>query len=361
MSFGDNLRALIEERGITQKELARKLNIAPSTLGSYVQNVREPDFETLKTIAGYFDVSTDYLSQIKRFLDSLYLKSFSICDEQLVIYSEASCPFDIPLKISIGNNSETFIFPQNEQSLPLWESSIIKAGFQSLSVSFEDGDIRIENQLQVEVVHSENLRPSTETDIRKRKSEYIEFIKNNPYLKAGSQEHECMHVAAAKARQITCEINNKYHTAEELRALFSELIGKPVDEKFGLFPPIYSDFGKNIAVGKRVFINSGCCFQDQGGITIEEGVLIGHNVVLATINHALEPEKNRINCYAPIHIGKHVWIGSNAVILPGVTIGDWAVVAAGAVVTKDVPARTVVGGSPARIIKTISDRGQCFP
>ena len=123
-------------------------------------------------------VSTDYLSQIKRFLDSLYLKSFSICDEQLVIYSEASCPFDIPLKISIGNNSETFIFPQNEQSLPLWESSIIKAGFQSLSVSFEDGDIRIENQLQVEVVHSENLRPSTETDIRKRKSEYIEFIKD---------------------------------------------------------------------------------------------------------------------------------------------------------------------------------------
>ncbi len=157
------------------------------------------------------------------------------------------------------------------------------------------------------------------------------------------------------------ELNTQYHTPEEIRKIMEKLTGKKIDETFRLFPPFYTDFGKNITFGKDVFINSCCHFQDQGGITIEEGVLIGHNVVLATINHALEPEKNRINCYAPIHIGKHVWIGSNAVILPGVTIGDWAVVAAGGVVTKDVPARTVVGGSPARIIKTISDRGQRFP
>lgn len=164
-----------------------------------------------------------------------------------------------------------------------------------------------------------------------------------------------------EAIRLGMELNTQYHTPEEIRKIMEKLTGKKIDETFRLFPPFYTDFGKNITFGKDVFINSCCHFQDQGGITIEEGVLIGHNVVLATINHALEPEKNRINCYAPIHIGKHVWIGSNAVILPGVTIGDWAVVAAGAVVTKDVPARTVVGGSPARIIKTISDRGQRFP
>ena len=96
--------------------------------------------------------------------------------------------------------------------------------------------------------------------------EYIAYVKEHSYLTAGSPVHACMHEAAEEARRITCEINNSFHTAQELRALFSELIGKPVDEGFGLFPPVYSDFGKNITLGKRVFINEGCCFQDQGGI-----------------------------------------------------------------------------------------------
>ena len=103
-----------------------------------------------------------------------------------------------------------------------------------------------------------------------------------------------------------------------------------------------------------MFINSGCHFQDQGGIEIGDGVLIGHNVVLATINHDLDPEENRKNHYAPIKIGNHVWIGSNATVLPGVTIGDWAVVAAGAVVTQDVLPLTVVGGVPAKILKKVT-------
>lgn len=102
-----------------------------------------------------------------------------------------------------------------------------------------------------------------------------------------------------------------------------------------------------------MFINSGCHFQDQGGIVIGDGSLIGHNVVLATINHDLDPKNNRKNHYAPITIGSHVWIGASAVVLAGVTIGDWAVVGAGAVVTKDVPPLTVVAGIPARVIKTI--------
>ena len=158
-----------------------------------------------------------------------------------------------------------------------------------------------------------------------------------------------------EAVRIGMELNTMYHTPEELREIMGRLIGKQVDHSFRMFPPFYTDFGKNIAIGKDVFINSGCHFQDQGGIEIGDGALIGHNVVLATINHDLNPKENRKNHYAPIKIGSHVWIGSNATILPGVTIGDYAVVAAGAVVTRDVPAMTVVGGVPARVLKTIQE------
>lgn len=158
-----------------------------------------------------------------------------------------------------------------------------------------------------------------------------------------------------EAIKITMEMNNSYHTPEELREIMSQLTGKKIDDTFRMFPPFYTDFGKHITIGKDVFINSGCHFQDQGGITIGDGSLIGHNVVLATINHDLRPSQKRKNHYAPITIGNNVWIGSNAVILPGVTIGEWAVVAAGAVVTKDVPPYTVVGGTPARIIKQVCE------
>ncbi len=158
-----------------------------------------------------------------------------------------------------------------------------------------------------------------------------------------------------EAVRIGMELNTKYHTPEELREIMGRLIGKQVDRSFRMFPPFYTDFGKNITIGKDVFINSGCHFQDQGGIEIGDGALIGHNVVLATINHDLNPKENRKNHYAPIKISAHVWIGSNATVLPGVTIGDYAVVAAGAVVTRDVPAMTVVGGVPARVLKTIQE------
>lgn len=158
-----------------------------------------------------------------------------------------------------------------------------------------------------------------------------------------------------EAVRIGMELNTKYHTPEELREIMGSLTGKEVDPSFRMFPPLYTDFGKNITIGKDVFINSGCHFQDQGGIEIGDGALIGHNVVLATINHDLHPKENRKNHYAPIKIGAHVWIGSNATVLAGVSIGEWAVVGAGAVVTKDVPAFTVVGGVPAKVLKTIED------
>lgn len=158
-----------------------------------------------------------------------------------------------------------------------------------------------------------------------------------------------------EAIQIGMEMNTRYHTPEELREIMGRLIGKSVDEGFRLFPPFYTDFGKHITIGKDVFINSGCHFQDQGGIIVGDGTLIGHNVVLATINYDLDPKNNRNNRYASIKIGAHVWIGSNATVLPGVSIGDWAVVAAGAVVTRDIPSLAVVGGVPARILKNIKN------
>ena len=156
-----------------------------------------------------------------------------------------------------------------------------------------------------------------------------------------------------EARRITCDINNSYHSQEELRVLMSRLLGKPVDETFKMFPPFYTDFGKNITIGRNVFINAACHFQDQGGVTIGDGCLIGHAVVFATLNHSMNPAERAAMTPAPIVLGRNVWVGSNSTILQGVTIGDNAVIAAGAVVTKDVAPDTIVGGVPARYIRHI--------
>ncbi len=165
--------------------------------------------------------------------------------------------------------------------------------------------------------------------------------------------HQYMRRASQRALRLTAIINGSYHEPEELAALMSELIGRPVGEGFCLFPPFSTDYGQNIAIGRNVFLNAGCHFQDQGGITIGDGALIGHGVVLATLNHEPDPARRNELRPAPIAIGRDVWIGARAVVTPGVTIGDGAIVAAGAVVTRDVPPRTVVAGVPARPIKTV--------
>lgn len=184
--------------------------------------------------------------------------------------------------------------------------------------------------------------------------EALEHFNRGERVINGSELHQFMSAAAFEIMKLTTQLNSSYHDLSEIQALFSLIIGKPVDETFALFPPFYTDFGKNITVGKDVFINSGCHFQDQGGITIGEGSLIGHNVVLATLNHVVDTNHRKDMHPAPIVIGKHVWIGANATICPGVSIGDGAVVAAGAVVTRDVLENTVVGGVPAKFIKGIS-------
>lgn len=183
--------------------------------------------------------------------------------------------------------------------------------------------------------------------------ELLEHFNSGDTLGEDMAVIELMRYYSREAQKITMKINTSYHEPEELAQLFSELIGKPVGEGFALFPPFYTDFGKNITIGDHVFINAGCKFQDQGGIVIGDGALIGHGVVLATLDHDLDPEKRQQLHPAPIRLGKRVWVGANATITSGVTVGDNAVIAAGAVVTKDVPANTVVGGVPAKVIKSI--------
>lgn len=187
-------------------------------------------------------------------------------------------------------------------------------------------------------------------------SEILKRLDRGEIVAAGSELHQEIIQISNEAMKLTAQLNGAYHPPEEVRSLFSQIIGETVDESFCLFPPFYTDFGKNIHLGKNVFINSGCHFQDQGGITIGDGSLIGHNVVLATINHDFDPACRGDNHPAPIVLGKNVWIGSNATVLPGVKIGDGAIIAAGAVVAKNVPPNVVVGGVPARTIKRITAR-----
>lgn len=167
--------------------------------------------------------------------------------------------------------------------------------------------------------------------------------------------HEVMHRASQDALRITGELNTGYHEPARVRELLTQLTGTPVDESVTMFPPFYSDFGKNITLGKRVFINSGCKFQDQGGVVIGDDCLVGHNTVMATLNHDLSPSRRADMHPARIVIGRNVWIGSNVTILPGVTIGDNAVVAAASVVTKDVPENAIMVGSPAKVVRSVPD------
>lgn len=157
-----------------------------------------------------------------------------------------------------------------------------------------------------------------------------------------------------KAIRITSQLNAMLVDDEdEVRRVFSELINHRVDDTFFLIPPFYSDFGHNIRIGKNVFVNHACTFMDRGGITLEDGVAIGPKVNLITTNHPLEPSQRKSTYSKPILIRKLAWIGANATIMPGVTIGENAIVAAGAVVTKDVPANTIVAGVPALMVKKI--------
>ena len=138
---------------------------------------------------------------------------------------------------------------------------------------------------------------------------------------------------------------------DDVRKKLGEIIGTEIDQTTTIFPPFYTNFGRSISLGKNVFINHACSFLDIGGITIEDDVQIGPRVNLTSENHPLDPQDRKTLLLGSILIQRNAWIGAGASILPGVTIGENAVVAAGAVVSRDVPANTVVAGIPAKVVK----------
>lgn len=147
---------------------------------------------------------------------------------------------------------------------------------------------------------------------------------------------------------------NTSRSVDETRERLSAIIGKPIPDSTRIFIPFYTNFGKHITIGKNVFINHACSFLDLGGIRIEDDVLIGPKVNIVTENHPVDPAERKSLILASVHIKRNAWIGAGATILPGVTIGENAIVAAGALVTKDVPDNTIAGGVPAKLLKSIS-------
>lgn len=158
--------------------------------------------------------------------------------------------------------------------------------------------------------------------------------------------------------KVATEMNTGYRTPEEVHEYMGRILGKELDASTTVLPPFYIDYGKPVTIGKGCFIQQCCTFFGRGGITIGNGVFIGPKVNLITLNHDPDPENRSATYGRPIVIEDKVWIGIGSTILPGVKIGYGAIVGAGSVVTKDVPAMTVVAGNPARIIKKIETTGK---
>lgn len=170
-------------------------------------------------------------------------------------------------------------------------------------------------------------------------------------------ESAAMLANVRRAMAITATLNRLTFTdAAEIRTLFSQLIGKAVDDNFLLIPPFYTAGGNEIHVGRNVFINQNCTFYDLGGLDIGDDVMIGPNVNIITTGHPLDPSQRRsVTIGKPIVIERNVWIAAGATVIGGVTIGENSVVAAGAVVTRNVPPNTLVGGNPARAIRSVCE------
>lgn len=183
--------------------------------------------------------------------------------------------------------------------------------------------------------------------------EFLDQVARRELITAGSPAHQLMHEASLRAFQITAELNNSAHTADEVREILSRLFGEQVPETVNVFPPFHTEFGQNTHLAENVFINMGCMFQDTGGIWIGARSLIGHSAILTTLNHSTDAARRADMEPAAIHIGEDVWFGARVTVVPGVTIGDGAIVSAGSVVTKDVPPRTIVAGVPARVIREL--------
>ena len=162
-----------------------------------------------------------------------------------------------------------------------------------------------------------------------------------------------LHEVKLKNERLLVEINTKYRTNDDMLAMLEKVTGQSIDRTTTVSQPFYSDFGGHITFGKHVFINKNVTFVDLGGITLEDHVLIGPGARLITVNHLTEVQHRRGLEVAPVLVKRNAWIGANVTVLPGVTIGEHSIVAADATVTKDVPAKVIVAGTPARIIRSI--------
>lgn len=183
----------------------------------------------------------------------------------------------------------------------------------------------------------------------------FERMKAGAPIRLDDPEYPKVQEVVSRTIRLSAALNTSTNT-DQIRERLSEIIGSQLDESTIIFPPFYTNFGRFIQIGKNVFINHACSFLDMGGITIEDHVLVGPKVNLITENHPLIPSDRRALIAKPILVKRNAWIGAAATILPGVSIGENAVVAAGAVVTTDVPANTIVAGVPARIIKSIDSK-----
>lgn len=158
-----------------------------------------------------------------------------------------------------------------------------------------------------------------------------------------------------RAIKLSADLNTSTHV-DEIRKRLSDLIGQSIAESTRIFIPFHTNFGKHIKLGKNVFINHACTFLDLGGITLEDEVQIGPKVNLITENHPLDPTDRKSLVLGSILIKRNAWLGAACTILPGVTVGENSVVAAGAVVTKDVPDNTVVAGIPAKVVNQMETK-----
>ena len=156
-----------------------------------------------------------------------------------------------------------------------------------------------------------------------------------------------------RTMRLAAEMNTGYHTEAEVRDYMRQITGSEIDETLRIFTPFHINYGKKTTFGRDCFVNFGCTFLALGGITIEDDVFIGPHCVLATEYHPENPATRHSLLTKPIVVKRNAWLGANVTVLAGVTIGENAIVAAGSVVTKDVPDNMIVAGSPAKVIREI--------
>ncbi len=201
------------------------------------------------------------------------------------------------------------------------------------------------NLVTMDKLETQSLSNKNEKDI-------FDKMRAGETIRMDDHQYPKIHAVIKRTIKLSAKLNAS-EDVKQIRKHLGEIIGSDINSSTIVFAPFYTNFGRFITIGKNVFINHACSFLDMGGITIEDNVLIGPKVNLVTENHPLNPNDRTSLICKPIVIKRNAWIGAAVTILPGVTVGENAVIAAGAVVTADVPANTMMGGVPAKFIKAI--------